>query len=448
MPELRSTDDVRTWLSVNAYAPRANDAVIGKVGLEVELFPFWMATERRPAARLALVETIGIVDAIPGAVQGSGADGRPSWTLDGTLITEEPGAQLEVAGPPDADADQALTRVERVVATLTTAFEQEGAGLAAVGVDCWSGPNEVPVQLDVSRYDAMTTYFRRRGGSSGRLLMCSSCSLQINVDLGPPEVAAARWLLANLAAPVFTAAFSTSPGDGVGGEGAGSKGVGGQGVVNDRALGWRRLDPTRTGVSPALLDGSDDPVGHVLVDALRADVMFIERHGHIHAGHPGWTFGDWLRDSHADHGRPTTDDLRQHLTTLFPEARLRGYLEIRSVDALPARWRGAAVALVVGLMYDDEARSSALEVLRSLRGELPALLKRCAVAGLGDPVLGQVSLTVLEAGLAGAQRLAIPQAAQAEEFLETFTRRARHPADELRAALSDEPGAAFAWARA
>ena len=432
--DLHNLDDVRAWLAANVYGPAPDAPVLGKVGLEAEFFPFWLARHGGPAARLALVEIVGIVDDIRGAVRNPEShDGRPSWQLDGALITEEPGAQIEVAGPPEVDAGTAIVNLEQVIDRVSAAFAAAGAGLAAAGLDCWSRPGDVPVQLDVARYQAMTTYFQRRGDPSGHLMMCSSCSLQVNVDLGPPAIAADRWLLVNLAAPVLIAAFAASPGEQ---------------VVNARALGWRRLDPTRTGVPPPLVAGVDDPLEHALADVMRADVLLVERDGRAQAGEPGWTFGAWLADPHPAYGRPTADDLATHLTTLFPESRLRGFLEVRSIDELPAPWRVAAVVLVVGLLYDDEAVHTSLELLRPHRSDIPELLERAARAGLGDPLLGRLAVDVLEAAYEGAVRLGIPQADQADAFLHTFTRQGRHPSDELRAARAEGPAPAFTWSRA
>jgi glutamate--cysteine ligase len=432
--ELGSADDVRGWLAANVYAPDPAAPPTGRVGVEAELFPFWIAPGGRPAARLALVEIAAVVDDIPDAIRDPDrGDGRPSWRLDGALITEEPGAQIEVVGPPLADAHEALAHLESIIDGLTAAFDAVGAGLAAVGLDRWSADDEVPVQLDVPRYRAMTAYFGRRGGRYGHLLMCSSCSVQVNVDLGPPGTARRRWLLANLAAPVLTAAFSTSPTPQ---------------AVNGRALGWRRLDPTRTGVPPSLVTGQDDPLEHALEDAWRADVLLVQREDGCHAGEPGWRFGNWVQDGHPQFGRPTTDDLATHLSTLFPEARLRGYLEIRCVDQLPRPWRDAAVALVVGLFYDEAAVEEALALLLPHRPALPDLLERSAVAGLEDPIVRTLSGEVLEAALRGAGRLGLPEAAVAEAFLARYARQGRHPADDLATAHAQGPDRAFAWSRA
>jgi glutamate--cysteine ligase len=431
--ELTEPAQVRAWLADTVYHPGPDDVATGAVGLEAELLPFWVTRDGRPAARLALVEIVGIVGEIPGIVRRPDTGGRPSWELDGVLVTEEPGAQVELAGPPEPDANTAIAGLERTLGTVAAAFAEAGAGLAAAGLDLWSDHDRIPVQLDVPRYRAMTAYFAARGGPAGHLLMCASCSLQINVDLGPPEVAARRWLLANLAAPVLTAAFATSPiADG----------------VNGRALGWRALDPTRTGVAPPLISGDDDPLEHATVDALRADVLLVQRDGEASPGRPGWTFGDWVATPDPRFGRPTTADLAVHLSTLFPEARLRGYLEVRSVDVLPAPWRAAAVALVVGLLYDDDATRAAVERLAPCRADLPDLLTRAARQGLGDPQLRRLSDDLLTIGLQGAVRLGIEAADAAAAYLDRYVRAGRHPGDDLQHALTEGPAASFAWARA
>lgn len=431
---LRDRDDVRAWLAEHAYGPDDGAPVTGRVGLEIEFFPFWVARTGAPAARLALVEVIGIVDGIDGAEREPGsADGRPSWRLHGALITEEPGAQVEVAGPPEPDAATAIRGAERVIDDLRDAFHASGAALASCGLDLWSAPGEVPVQLGIPRYEAMSTYFERRGIPDGHILMCASCSIQVNVDLGPPAIAPRRWLLANLAAPVFTAAFASSPVEG---------------AVNGRALRWRRLDPTRTGVPPPLLAGVDDPVEHVLDDALRADVLLVERDGDLHAGRPGWTFDDWLTLGHPEFGRPIGRDLRNHLTTLFPEARLRGFLEVRSIDQLPRPLRAAAITLVVGLLYDPEATERALAALEPHRAGLRDLLERATRDGLADDEVAGITIAVLGAALDGARRLAIPYAAAADDYLGRFTERRLHPSDDVRGLLRRDRIEAFRWASA
>lgn len=430
---LRGIDDVAAWVADRVWTPQPDAPRLGKVGLEAEFFPFWVTPGEQPSGRLALVELIAIIDEIPGAQRCDGPDDRrPSWRLAGAVITEEPGAQLEIAGPALPSADRAIADLEPIAATLQAAFEDAGAALVCCGLDPFSDEGGIPVQLAVPRYGAMDRYFRRRGDEHGHRLMCASASLQVNVDLGPPEVARDRWLAAHLAAPAIVAAFAASPSE------AG---------VNTRSLEWRRLDSTRTGIPPRLVEGGDDPSDHVTSDLLRADVMMVRRDDEWSAGWPGWRFGDWVAGDDRGFGPPTVGDLEIHQTTLFPEHRARGFLEVRGIDALPAPWRAAATALTAGLLYDTDAVAAVLDRATPQRQRLPALLEQAARAGLADAEIAALTRDVLELALVGARRVAPEHAPQAEDFLDRFTRRGRHPADELGDALKAGTRAALAWAR-
>ncbi|MDP8970060.1 MAG: glutamate-cysteine ligase family protein, partial [Actinomycetota bacterium] len=195
-----------------------------------------------------------------------------------------------------------------------------------------------------------------------------------------------------------------------------------------------------------------DPVAAIADAALAADVMVVRRpDGSAAPGRPGWTFASWLRDGDAEHGWPSADDFEYHLTTLFPEVRARGFLELRSIDALPARWRAVPVTLLTGLLYDGRARDSVLGVLQGHRGNLPRLLRRVAVAGVADPGICALAVEAWSLALAGAARLPrgyLPagQLQATEAFLDRFTLRGRCPSDELRERLAQSPTAALAWA--
>ncbi|HEX8929531.1 MAG TPA: glutamate-cysteine ligase family protein, partial [Actinomycetota bacterium] len=279
-----------------------------------------------------------------------------------------------------------------------------------------------------------------RRGPYGARMMRHTCSLQVNLDLGAAADLPQRWLVANLAAPLLSASFACSPGPS---------------AVSARALAVQRLDPTRTGFPRGLLNGSGaGPVEQLTQAAMAADVLLLRRaDGPWEPGTPGFTFGRWLRDGHPRHGRPSEDDLRYHLTTLFLEVRPRGFLELRAIDALPAPLRAVPVVLLAGLLEDPLARSLAAEALEQHRSTLPELAWRAAIAGLADPLLRVLAAKVWTLALEGAGRL--PPAyldgrrlRQAAEFLDTYTLRGRSPSDALRAALARGPAAALAWASA
>jgi glutamate--cysteine ligase len=173
--------------------------------------------------------------------------------------------------------------------------------------------------------------------------------------------------------------------------------------------------------------------------------------GSYEPGHPGWSFGDWVRDGHPVHGWPTEDDLDYHLTTLFLEVRPRGFLELRAGEALPDRWRPALVALVSALLYDDGAREHALSELEGWAPRLDELWRRAAVDGIRDPELARAASRVWPGAVDAMARL--PEGflgeasiAAARGFLETFTERARMPADELLELQAEDPARALEWA--
>ena len=200
------------------------------------------------------------------------------------------------------------------------------------------------------------------------------------------------------------------------------------------------------------VDVEDDPVAHLLWDVMRADVMLVSRGTEMSPGRPGWTFGDWVRDGHPEHGRPTTADVDMHLSTLFPEVRLRGFLEVRGVDQLPRRWRAAPAVLLTGLLYDPETTTAARTLLEDVRRDLPRLQDRAVRRGLTDPLVWDLAGPLWELAMDGARRLGedwvgARWTATADAFLERFTRRRRHPADEQRDLRRRSPAEALEWSR-
>lgn len=413
--------DAHDVIARACFPARPDAPVLGRVGIETETFPIRVGADQRPIGRLH-------IDAVTTVLAGVDvASGR---------LTVEPGAQVEHATAPHETAADALRALESAANKLGRALSRHGVVLAAAGLDVWHPASSVPQQLRAPRYPAMAAYFARRG-PHGHVMMCHTCSLQVNLDLGPPSVAAERWLVANLAAPLVTATFACSPASG---------------AVCGRASEWLALDPTRTGLPRLLVAGIDDPIEHVVDFALRADVLLVRTpDGSAIPGVPGWTFGEWLREGHSRHGRPTTGDLAYHLTTLFPEVRARGFLEIRGVDALPARWRPVPVTLLAGLLYDDRTRAAVAGALERHRRRLPALLRRAVSVGVSDPELCALAVETWSLALAGARRLPSGyirpvDLLRTEAFLDRFTLRGRCPSDELREQLVVGRATALAWA--
>ncbi len=414
-----------------------------KVGLEPELFPVKVGPRGEPLVRFPILGPEGSLhrlERLPGAPwrRVEQEDGLPELALaDGGRITFEPGGQVEHSSPVHASAAATFADLRRTQAALRQALGPD-AVLAAAGVDPWFGPGEVPMQLEAPRYRAMAAYFARRGPAGAVMMRCTA-STHINLDLGPEGVRTERCALAHLLAPLMTATFSSSPGEG---------------VHCRRARIWQGVDPTRTGFPSVMALGTGQAPEEICARAaLDADVLlFRTPDGDAEAGEPGFSFRRWIEEGHPRHGRPRPSDLLYHLTTLFFEVRVRGRLELRSPDALPPPWWGVPLVLASGLLYDPVARERALGELDGLCTRLHDLWVRAAVEGLRDPEIGRLSGRVWEIALSGAARLPrgwLPAAdlRRAEEFLQRFTARGRAPADELREAAESGPAASLSWAR-
>ena len=434
---LRDLEDIRRIVTEHCFTTDHTCDHDRQVGIELETFPVRLGADGPPIDRIPIAQLHDLLDQpLSGAAASAAPGADPAWTLvGGGSLTFEPGGQLEHSTAPHPGPAGALAELDALAGTLAAALQPHGGALAAAGLDVWTG-GRVPQQLTGPRYPAMAAYLARRG-PYGAVMMRDSCALQVNLDLGPPGERAERWLVANLVAPLACATFAASPAEG---------------AVSGRALAWQRLDPTRTGFPAALVSGrSDDPVEHLTGAALAADVLLVRRAGRWVSGRPGWRFADWLRAPHPDHGAPTEDDLRYHLTTLFTEVRPRGFLELRSVDALPVGLRDAPVLLLAGAIDDATARARIRAVLEPYRARLPGLWCRAATVGVADPAVCALAVEVWSSALQGAARFQpgrLPPGAltRTEAFLDRFTLRGRCPADELRAALADGPPAALAWA--
>lgn len=258
----------------------------------------------------------------------------------GSRVTFEPGGQVELSSAPRPSVVGALEAARADEQALRSELAALGLAARTIAVDDRRPPARV---LDQGRYAAMEAFFDAQG-RAGRWMMCNTAAIQVNIshDAGDP---AERWRIMHLIAPVLIASFANSPGTA----------LDGTPWASVRQAIWQSIDPART--RPVR---TDLPPGRAWLDyALAADVMFIcgkdpRGRGGI-AVPPGLPFGAWMADGH-DAGWPTADDLRYHLSTLFPPVRPRGWLELRALDALPGRLRDIATLTVATACTRPAAR--------------------------------------------------------------------------------------------
>jgi glutamate--cysteine ligase len=382
-----SLDDVHSHARSDCLRPGPD----GRIGVELELLTW------RPGDPDRHLDG----DGLRAAVDGLDLPARSRVTL-------EPGGQVEVSTPPCRGLRAATDAGARDLATLRSALATAGVATTARGIDPWRPARRV---LDHPRYVAMQAYFDAQG-TAGRRMMCSTASVQVNLDLGRAADVRPRWTLAHAAGPVLIAAFANSP-------------LPRRRVRSARQEVWAAIDSTRTG--PAL--GCGHPADEWVRYALDAQVMLVRvSDDHYEPVHESLPFGRWLAAGHPL-GWPTLDDFTYHLTTLFPPVRPRGWFEFRMIDALPEPWWRVPVAVATALLYDP----AAADVAGRAVGPVAACWVEAARHGLSHPGLAAAARTVFAAVLDALGRLdAGPETVAAvEAYVARYVDRGRCPADDV-----------------
>ncbi|MFQ5746713.1 MAG: glutamate-cysteine ligase family protein [Gemmatimonadota bacterium] len=390
---------------LSLFSPAHLPNAPGAVGVEIELLPVaWPDGQNRPEP-LPLQPVAGghgslleFLHAYGESTERLAADwddyGSPRFRTerDGLLVFE-PGGQLEYSTEPRPTAAAAHDDARAVLMPLREAAAAGGIRFLDLGMNPFHTAEDVGLHLQSGRYRAMDSYFAGLG-PFGQQMMRLTASLQVNLDFGDPERAGLRWRAANLMSPVLTAAFANSP----------VRFPDGTRALSGRALVWQGTDPSRTGLVMAGGDvGRADPWRAYAVFALTARVMMrFGEDGALHAVADALRFNEWWAGTAG--APPSAEDWRVHLTTLFPEIRPRGWLEIRSIDAPGPEWWGVPITLLPAILYDDRALQATLDLLEPHAGSLEDLARRSALDALGDPELGRLSEALFRHGLDATTR--------------------------------------------
>ena len=357
--------------------------------------------------------------------------------------TTEPGGQVELSSAPASGLGGCVAAARKDLAAVREAIAPAGLTLAGHGLDPLRPPRRV---LDQPRYAAMEEFFDR-SGPWGRVMMCSTASVQVCVDAGEERSGPAgfrwRWHLLHALGPVLVATFANSP----------LRSGRPSGWKSTRQAVWFRLDPGRTrapaNAEPPLSSGNGwpedgDPRAAWARYVLDADVMCVRDPGSSRWTAPsGLTFRDWIRGAACP--RPTADDLSYHMSTLFPPVRPRGHLELRVIDAQPGDGWIVPTAVVSALLDDPAAAQDAMAATAALCGRPDELWQRAARFGLGDPQLAAASRKCFAAADQALGRLGAPAAVRGAvaAFANRYVLPGRCPADDL---LDDVRGAeSLAW---
>jgi len=315
----------------------------------------------------------------------------------GANVSLEPGGQLELSGAALDNVHETSRETCQHLAQVKQVAGRCGIGFLGVGFQPKWRQDDIP-WMPKGRYRIMRDYMPKKG-NLGLDMMLRTCTVQVNLDFAS-EADMVKKLKVSLALqPVATALFASSPFI----EGKPS------GLLSSRANVWLDTDPDRTGTMPFAFEegmGFERYVDWML----DVPMYFVYRDGR-YVDASGQSFRDFIdgRLAALPGERPTLGDWGDHLTTAFPEVRLKRYLEMRGADGGPWRRLCALPALWTGLLYDNVALDGAWELVRgwsaeqreTLRRDVPRLGLKAMIAGRS---VGAVAADVLALASGGLQR--------------------------------------------
>ncbi len=319
---------------------------------------------------------------------------------DGANVSLEPGGALELSGAPLETIHQTCDEVNEHLAQVKDIADEIGVGFIGLGAAPIWTHEEMPL-MPKGRYKLMDAYMDKVG-TTGKQMMRRTCTVQVNLDFSSEADMVKKFRVALALQPVATALFANSPffeGKPVG-------------VKSKRMQIWETLDDSRTGMLPFVFE---DGFGfEAWVDyALDVPMYFVYRDG-VYVDALGMSFRDFLDGKlPALPGEvPTLSDWADHLTTAFPEARMKKFIEMRGADGGPWRRLCALPAFWVGLMYDQNALDAAWDLAKGWDAETREALRLAATRdGLQAQVgnirmhdLAREVLNIAEAGLVARAR--------------------------------------------
>jgi len=367
---------------IASFATGEKPADQWKIGTEHEKFVYSTADHHAPSwgepggirALLIELEQHGWKPVLEGGnlIALTGADGS---------VSLEPAGQFELSGAPLDNLHQTCAETGRHLEQVKAAGERLGIGFLGLGMWPDKARDQLPI-MPKGRYEIMLRHMPRVG-SMGLDMMLRTCTIQVNLDYASEADMAKKFRVGLALQPLATALFANSPFT----EGKPN------GMLSYRSHIWSDTDPARTGMLPFVFE---DGFGYERYADYMLDVpmYFVFREGrYIDAA--GLSFRDFLKGelSVLPGEKPTLDDWNDHLSTAFPEVRLKTFLEMRGADGGPWNRICALPALWVGLLYDQGALDAAWDVVKSWTlDERQALRDSVPKLGLDAPITGGQTL--------------------------------------------------------
>ena len=270
---------------------------------------------------------------------------------DDAQITLEPGGQFELAGRPVADDNEFADDLAAHVKELGEASQQLGLAWLSIGLRPFGTRADIP-WMPKERYDVMRAYMPTVG-TRGLDMMQRTATVQVNLDFADEADAAAKMKCLYSVTSILTALYAASP------------------IVDEKVSGyqtyrawiWRDTDNQRSGLMPFVFD-RDDIFTAYTEWALDVPMYFVYRNGY-HRVPAGLTFRTFMAEGwNGEHALRA--DWALHLSTLFPEGRLKKFIEVRGCDCGSMPMNAALAPLMRGLLYDTTARTAATTLTAKL----------------------------------------------------------------------------------
>ena len=309
-------------------------------------------------------------------------------------ISLEPGGQFELSGAPLETVHETCAEVNDHLQQVREIGDTLGIGFLGLGASPQWTRAETPV-MPKGRYGIMAPYMDKVG-RYGRDMMFRTCTVQVNLDFASEADMVKKLRVSVALQPIATALFANSPFL----EGKLN------GFVSFRSQVWTDTDKARSGMLPFAFE-SGMGYERYMDYALDVPMYFVMRNGNF-VNCAGESFRKFLDGKlpQLPGEKPTMKDWADHLTTIFPEVRLKSYLEMRGADAGPWRRLCALSAFWVGLLYDQQSLDAAWDIVKewtaherqNLRDAIP---KAGLHAKIGERTAWDVAVDVLKLSRAG-----------------------------------------------
>jgi glutamate--cysteine ligase len=337
-------------------------------------------------------------------------------------VTIEPGGQFELASRPVSDDYDLVRDLETYRRELALASMPLGLAWLSCGLRPFGTRADIP-WMPKARYDVMRDYMPTVG-SRGLDMMLRTATVQANLDFADEADAAAKMRCIYSVTPMLTALWAASP------------------IVDEKVSGfqtyrawiWRDTDNARAGIMPFVFE-RDDIFTAYAEWALDVPLYFIYRGGYVRVP-AGFTFRQYMQQGFQGQ-RATMSDWALHLSTLFPEGRLKKFIEVRGCDCGSMPMIQALAPMMRGLLYDVTARAAATQLTAGLpfteRQRVADEVPRSGLATrIGAHTVGELAKQLVAIARDGLSRLApasIPLLAPVEAIASSGRTQADHIID-------------------